>query len=184
MLKEKIFNLVNEKFEGLQDTLKDRFENFEGNIEINKNLHGRDGFIPFVDGFICLSSFIYTSDLISSGNFPNYLNDYCNNLESLAYEYSIEQSEDLDERDEIYYNYLSDDFFYIEVNFYWYDKDGKGHGQDKIYFDYSIKNEYGKTLCKVDQKGIDDSCITDEIIDDTNYIEVIEKAINKIVKFI
>lgn len=180
MLKEKIFNLVNEKFKDLQEDLKNRFENFEGNIEINKNLQGRDGFIPFVDGFICLSSLIFTNDLISTGSRPSYLENYCNYIDNLAIEFEKDNSEN----ENAYWEYLSDNYFYIEVNFYWYDKDGKGHGLDKIYFDYSIKNEYGRTLCKVNQKAIDDACITDEVIDESNYIEVIEKAIDKIVKFI
>ena len=184
MLKEKIYSLVSEKFEDLKEVFNERFENFEGNIEIVENLESRDGFIPFVDGFICLSSFICTSDLISSGNFPSYLADYCNNLENLAYDYSIEQTEDQDERDDYYYNYLGDDYFFVEVNFYWYDKNGHGDGQDKIYFDYSIKGEYGKVLYKVNQKAIDEACVTDEIIDNNNYKEVIEKAIDKIVNFI
>ena len=186
MLKDKIFDLVKRKFEDiLKEELEERFENFEGKIEINKNLEARDGFIPFVDGFICLSAVINSSYLITSGNAPSYLEKYINNIDNLAFEYSNENAENTQEiKDEIYFDYISDDYFYVECNFYWYDKNGEGDGVDKIYFDYSIKDEYGKILYLVDIKAIDEICVTDLEVDEENYIEVIEKAIEKIKRFI
>ena len=186
MLKDKIFDLVKEKFEDiLKDEINNRFEAFEVNLEENRNLQGYDGFIPFVDGFICLSSVINSSDLIISGNTPSYLEKYINHINDLAIEYSNENAEDTQEvKDETYFDYISDDYFYIECNFYWYDKDGKGDGQDKIYFDYSIKNEYGKSLYLVDIKAIDEICVTDLEVDKGNYIEIVEKSIDKIKSFI
>lgn len=58
------------------------------------------------------------------------------------------------------------------------------NGQDKIYFDYSIKDEYGKDLYLVDTKAIDEICVTDSNVTEENYIEVIENAIEKIKIFI
>ena len=55
---------------------------------------------------------------------------------------------------------------------------------EKIYFDYSIKNEYGKELYLVDIKAIDEICVTDSEVNEGNYIKVVEKAIEKIEKFI
>ena len=186
MLKDKIFDLVKEKFEDvLKDEINNRFEPFEVNLEENRNLQGRDGFIPFVDGFICLSSVINSSDLIISRNTPSYLEKYINHIDNLAIECANEEARDNEElKDGIYFDYISDDYFYVEVNFYWYDKSGKGHGQDKIYFDYSIKNEYGKELYLVDIKAIDEICVTDSEVNEGNYIEIVEKAIEKIKKFI
>lgn len=186
MLKDKIFNLVKEKFKDiLKDEINNRFEAFEVNLEEDKNVQGRDGFIPFVDGFICLSAVINSSYLISSGNTPKYLNAYINHIDNLAIEYSKEQAGDNKElRDDIYMDYISDDYFYVECNFYFYDKNGKGNGQDKIYFDYSIKNEYGKTLYLVDIKAIDNICVTDTDVNEGNYIEIVNSAIEKIKSFI
>ena len=186
MLKDKIFDLVKEKFEDiLKEELNNRFEAFEVSLEEDKNVQGRDGFIPFVDGFVCLSAVINSSYLISSGNTPNYLEKYINHIDDLAFEYSNENAEDTQEiKDEIYFDYISDDYFYLECNFYWYDKDGEGDGMDKIYFDYSIKNEYGKSLYLVDIKAIDNICVTDSDVNEGNYIEIINNAIEKIKKFI
>ena len=79
MLKDKIFNLVKEKFEDiLKDEINNRFEPFEVNLEEDRDVQGRDGFIPFVNGFMCLSAVINSSDLISSGNTPDYLKKYIN----------------------------------------------------------------------------------------------------------
>ena len=179
MLKDKIFNLVQEKFENeLKEELEKRFENFEQNLEVNKNVESRDGFISFVDGNICLNSFISSDLLISSGNIPSYLKEYINNLDKLATEYMEENSEIEDS----YYDYISDDYFFVECNFYWYDKDSKGHGVDKVYFDYSIKDEYGKLLYKVNHKELDEICITDTEVNEENYIEVVTSAIDKIIK--
>lgn len=186
MLKDKIFNLVNEKFENeLKEKLQNTFECFESNIEQNKNVQSYDGFIAFVDGCICLSSPICTSSLITSGMYPSYLGEYVNHISNLAHEYSLEDSDDNQEIiDDKYFDYIQDDYFYIEVNFYWYDKDGKGHGQNKAYFDYSIKDEYGKTLYKVDQKAIDEACVSESNIYEGNYEQFVNDSINKIIEFI
>jgi hypothetical protein len=185
MLKDKIFSLVQEKFENeMNETLKGRFENFEANLEMNKNVQSCDGFIAFVDGFICLSSLIYTDSLINSGNTPKYLQAYINRIDELAREHAEENGEDEEERDDIYYNYIAEDVFYLEINFYFYDKDGHGKGKDKVYFDYSIKNEYGKLLNLVNHKELDEICATDTEINKENYMEVVTKAIEKIINFV
>lgn len=186
MLKDKIFDLVKEKFDDiLKEELNNRFETFEVNLEEDRNLQGYDGFIPFVDGFMCLSSVINSSYLISSGNAPSYLEKYINHINDLAVEYSNENAEDTQEiKDGIYFDYILDYYFYVECNFYWYDKDGKGDGINSLYFDYSIKDEYGKSLYLVDIKAIDEICVTDSEVNEENYIEIVEKAIEKIKKFI
>ena len=81
-------------------------------------------------------------------------------------------------------DYISDDYFYAECNFYFCDKNGKGNGQDKIYFDYSIKDEYGKELYLVGTKAIDEICVTDSEVNEENCIEIVNNAIEKIKKFI
>ena len=126
MLKDKIFDLVKEKFEDiLKDEINNRFEPFEINLEEDRDVQGRDGFIPFVNGFMCLSAVINSSDLISSGNTPDYLKKYINHIDNMATEYANEEAGDNEEiKDEIYFDYISDDYFYVECNFYWYDKDG------------------------------------------------------------
>jgi len=184
MLKDKIFGLVKEKFENeLKEEIQNRFEAFEVNIEENKNVKSYDGFIAFVDGFICLSSVINSDMLISSGSTPKYLDAYINHIEKLAIEYSEENAEDTQEiKDDKYQDYLCDDYFIVEVNFYWYDKNGHGKGKNSLYFDYSIKNEYGKELYLVDQKAIDEICVTDIEVNEENYIEVVTSAIEKIIK--
>lgn len=186
MLKDKIFTLVQEKFENeLKEKLENTFENFEQNLEVNKKVESRDGFISFVDGNICLSSFISSSTLICSGSTPKYLESYINHIEKLAHEYASENSDNNEEIEgELYYDYISDDYFFVECNFYFYDKNEKGKGIDKIYFDYSIKDEYGKVLYLVNQKSIDEICVTDTEVNEENYIEVITNAIEKIIKFV
>jgi hypothetical protein len=186
MLKNKIFDLVKEKFEDvLREEINNRFEVFEVGLEENRNLQGYDGFIPFVDGFVCLSSVINSSYLIISGNAPNYLEKYINYVNNSAIEYSNENAEDNEElKDDIYMDYILDDCFYVECNFYFYDKDGKGDGINSLYFDYSIKDEYGKSLYLVDIKAIDEVCITNSEVSENNYIEIINNAVEKIKKFI
>ena len=35
-------------------------------------------------------------------------------------------------------DYISDDYFYVECNFYWYDKNGEGNGINSLHFDYGV----------------------------------------------
>ena len=83
---------------------------------------------------------------------------------------------------DFYPNNETEKLFYIEVNFYFYDKDGHGKGKDKVYFDYSIKNEYGKLLSLVNHKDLDELCVTDTEVNEINYIEIVNSAIDKIKK--
>lgn len=174
MLKNKIFLEVEKQFEFLAEKLNNKYENSDFDIEKNENLKSYDGFIAFVDGYITISSDITTLNLIHSGLYPSYIEPYIEDTEQQASEYEKENSD----IEDAFYEYLEEDYFIVEVNFYYYE-DGT------IYFDYVIKDYYNKVLYKIDQENIDKNCITENIIpNEKNYKNIIKKAIEKIEKFI
>ena len=134
-------------------------EEFENNYEIYFketdfiNYHdgsSYEGFWSWTDGSLVLNVDLYSNYMISSGNYPIYLQKYINHIENLAHEYAIAINDDTDSGEyyEKYDEYLLDDYITLQFRFLWYDKNNHGNGKNKIYCDCFLVDEYNKVINK------------------------------------